>query len=103
ARYLVNLMNLLVAERRGVGGGRIVLVGTGVALDVGSKRKPELLLPLPVDRLGWNGDTERFFAAPEFAIADKTVLITGTAGMPAARALTRGGWSVVEHVRYEGA
>jgi hypothetical protein len=54
ARYLVNLLSLLVAERRGEPGGRIVLIGTGVALDIGTKRRPELLLPLPVDRFGWN-------------------------------------------------
>ena len=103
ARYLVNLMILLVAERRGEGGGRIVLIGTGVALDVGTKRKPALVLPLPVDKLGWNEQVARFFAAEDFAITDKTVLITGTASLPAARALVRSGWSIVEHVRYEGA
>jgi len=102
ARYLVNLMNLLVTERRGESGGRIVLVDTGVALDVGTKGRPSLLLPLPVDRLGWNETTARFFAASEFAIADKTALIAGGTTASAARALARSGWSVVEHVRYEG-
>ena len=102
ARYLVNLLSLLVAERRGEAGGRIVLIGTGVALDIGTTRRHELLLPLPVDRLGWNEASARFFAASEFAITDKTVLVAGGTTLPAARALARNGWSVIEHVRYEG-
>src|SRR5262249_7619484 len=103
ARYLVNLMSLLVAERRGEGGGRIVLVGTGVTLEVGSGHKRRLLLPLPVDRLVWTDATARFFAAPDFAVAEKTALITGATTQASARALARNGWSVMERVRYDGA
>ena len=35
--------------------------------------------------------------------SDKTVLVSGRVEIDAARGLARQGWSVIEHVRYDGA
>jgi hypothetical protein len=103
ARYLVNALRLLAhfhtndAESK-----RITLIGTGLALETGKKRKA-LVLPLPVDRLEWNEYTAKYFDSPDFRRSNKTLLVSGDITRRAARELTRRGWSLVERVPYAGA
>lgn len=103
-RYLVDALKLLAhfhtddAENK-----RLVLIGTGLALETGKGARATLVLPLPVDRLEWKEYTKAYFDLPEFRRSNKTLLVSGTITKKAVRELTRRGWSLIERVPYAGA
>lgn len=94
ARYVVDLLQLLVAARPRFP-VRFEPVGSALVLRDGEER---LFLALPVDRLQWTPMTRDFFAQPGFASApDKRALIGREASPEARAALLAAGWSVFEH------
>lgn len=101
ARFLVNGLSLL---RHHLGdrarGGELRPLGATLAFFT---RDRELLLPLAVDHLSWTPQMQRFFDGDHVDITPRTVLVTGMISMPAQRALTARGWSLVPHLPYPGA
>ncbi len=118
ARYLVNALRLM---RRGAAQGSEIRRG---AADGGGQRHESahrgelfvvgaalawrgddghLLLPLPLDWLSWTADMGEFFAAPQFRVEDKTVLVGGEASTAAQRALAARGWHLHLRSPYAGA
>jgi hypothetical protein len=94
ARYVVDLLQLLVAARPRFP-TRFEAVGDALVLRDGEER---LFLALPVDRLEWTPVTRAFFEAPGFAaVADKRALLGREASREARTALTAAGWGVFEH------
>ncbi len=98
ARYLVNALRLI--RRHGAQGGELFVVGAALAWRGDDDR---LLLPLPLDWLSWTADMGEFFAAPQFRIEDKTVLVGGEASTMAQRALAARGWHMTLRAPYAGA
>jgi hypothetical protein len=99
ARYLVDGLRLIERQQDAVG-GTLFVAGAAIGW-----RTPagKIVLPLPVDYLTWSHDIGDFFDRPEFASAEKTVLVGGEASMSAQRNLTARGWSLVLGAPYEGA
>jgi hypothetical protein len=99
ARYLVDALKL-IEHQADACNGTLFVAGAAIGW-----RTPagKLFLPMPVDYLTWSHDIGDFFDRPEFANADKTVLIGGEASMSAQRNLTARGWSLVLRAPYEGA
>jgi hypothetical protein len=92
ARFLVNALRLLATHLDArAAGGALERVGAGLAY---TSADGELVLPLPVDRLSWTGEVERFLDRPEFRARNKTALIGGGASLAARRGLAERGWSV---------
>jgi hypothetical protein len=101
ARFMVNALALLHSHLgdRAVG-GRIVGVGALLAYD---SADGERIFPLPVDLLSWTPDTARWFAqAGLWDHANRSLVISGAASMPAQRALSREGWNLFLHQPFEG-
>lgn len=98
ARYLVNALRLI--RREGAQGGELFVVGAALAWRGSDGR---LLLPLPLDWLSWTQDMAEFFAAPQFRVEDKSVLVGGDASTAAQRALALRGWHLQLRAPYEGA
>ena len=101
ARFLVNALRLLqhhLGER--ARGGRLQPLGATLAF---ISREGELVLPLAVDHLSWTGQMQRFFDQASVAVTPRTVLVTGAISLPAQRALTQRGWSLVPHLPYPDA
>lgn len=99
ARYLVNALRLL--RSRQAGRGELFVVGAALAWR--SSDGSRLLLPLPLDWLSWTPDMGEFFAARQFRVEDKSVLIGGEASTGAQRALARRGWNLELRTPYAGA
>ena len=99
ARYLVDALKLIEREPDTIG-GTLFVAGAALAWRTPSGK---ILLPLPVDYLTWSHDIGGFFDRPEFANADKTVLIGGEASMLAQRNLTTRGWNLLLRAPYDGA
>lgn len=102
ARFMVNALALLHAHLgdRAIG-GRVVGVGALLAYD---SADGERIFPLPVDLLSWTPDTARWFAQPGlWDHANRSLVISGAASMPAQRALSREGWNLFLHQGFEGA
>ena len=104
ARWLVAALRMALVAAGDAHGEpqRLALVGTSVVLRSDGAR-PRVVLPLPADWLQWTPATADFFAAPEWRVAEKTVLISGQASPTARRALARRGFSVVERQPFAGA
>jgi len=100
ARYLVNALALIERQAPNASGGKLIIAGAALVY-VTSDGK--LLLPLPLDYLTWSRDIGDFFDRPEFAYANKTVLIGGEASLLAQRKLTERGWGLVLRAPYAGA
>lgn len=98
ARYLVNALRLM--RRESAQGGQLFVVGAALAWRGDDGR---LLLPLPLDWLSWTTDMGEFFAAPQFRVEDKTVLVGGEASVAAQRALATRGWHLHLRSPYAGA
>lgn len=98
ARYLVNALRLIRAQ--GGRGGELSVVGAAL---VWRGEDGRLLLPLPLDWLSWTGDMAEFFAAPQFRVEDKSVLVGGEASIGAQRALAARGWNLSLRTPYPGA
>ncbi|WP_257388592.1 hypothetical protein [Tahibacter caeni] len=98
ARYLVNALRLI--RRDGAAGGELFVVGAALAWRGADGR---LLLPLPLDWLSWTQDMADFFAAPQFRVEDKRVLVGGEASIAAQRALAARGWHLQLRTPYDGA
>ena len=98
ARYLVNALRLM--RREAAQGGELFVVGAALAWRSDDGR---LLLPLPLDWLSWTADMGEFFAAPQFRVEDKTVLVGGEASTAAQRALAARGWHLHLRSPYAGA
>lgn len=100
ARYLVNALGLLDRWAPDTSHRALELVGTTPVARLsprsGARGAPELVLPLAVDRLQWNGATRAFFDQPALRVADKLAIVSGELSPRAARGLARRGWSVVE-------
>lgn len=93
ARYLVDLLHLLVAAQARFP-LRFEAVGQALVMRDGEER---LWLALPVDRLAWTPDTADHFAAPGFAaVADRHLLVGRSASPEARAALLAQGWSILE-------
>jgi hypothetical protein len=105
ARYLVNALRTVRAARTSRDEPLAArLVGAAIVIDRDpSASEPDLLLPLPVDRLRWTEATREFFDDPAFRVRDKTILIGGDATEAAMRGLTERGWHVVLRAPYENA
>ncbi|TDR43134.1 hypothetical protein DFR29_107142 [Tahibacter aquaticus] len=99
ARYLVNALRLLRSQQ--AQGGELFVVGAALAWRSGDGNR--LLLPLPLDWLSWTADMGEFFAARQFRIEDKSLLIGGEASATAQRALARRGWNLHLRLPYAGA
>lgn len=99
ARYLVDALKLIERQPDTIG-GTLFVAGAALAWRTPSGK---ILLPLPVDYLTWSHDIGGFFDRPEFANADKTVLIGGEASMLAQRNLTTRGWNLLLRAPYDGA
>ena len=97
ARYLVNALRLIRSQK--VRRGELFVVGAALAWRDGER----LLLPLPLDWLSWTAEIGEFFAAPQFRIEDKSVLVGGEISTTAQRALAARGWSMQVRVAYAGA
>jgi hypothetical protein len=101
ARFVVNALRLLQHHLgSGAGGGRLLPLGASLAF---VSREGELVLPLAVDHLSWTAQMQRFFDQSGVAVSPRTVLVTGAISLPAQRALTERGWSMVPHLPYPGA
>jgi len=100
ASYLTDAMRMLQTVPLDDRPARLVLIGTGVALERGSGEARSLVLPLPIDRLQWTSAAQAYFEQPEFGVVDKTLLLAGGAELPALQVLTRRGWQVDEFVAY---
>lgn len=98
ARYLVNALRLM--RRESAQGGQLFVVGAALAWRGDDGR---LLLPLPLDWLSWTADMGEFFAASQFRVEDKTVLVGGEASVAAQRALAARGWHLHLRSPYAGA
>lgn len=101
ARFMVNALALVHAHLgdRAIG-GHIVGIGALLAYD---SADGERVFPLPVDLLSWTPDTARWFAQPGlWDHADRSLLVSGSASMDAQRALSRDGWNLFLHRRFEG-
>lgn len=98
ARYLLNALRLL--RRHGAPGGELSVVGAAIVWRDGNGG---LLLPLPLDWLSWTEDIGEFFAAPQFRVEDKTVLVAGEVSTSAQRALAARGWQLEWRAGYDGA
>lgn len=102
ARFVLNALDMLLAEpEHPVSGGDLLPAGALVAY---RSTDGEFMLPLPVDRLSWTPEVQRWF--DDLRIADhprRTVLVGGGISPRAARALTRRGWSLREFYRWPGA
>jgi hypothetical protein len=94
ARYVVDLLQLLVAARPRFP-TRFEPAGEALVLRDGEER---LWLALPVDLLQWTPETAAFFGATAFdAVIDKRALLGREASPRARAALLDRGWTVVEH------
>lgn len=101
ARFMVNALALLHAHLgdRAIG-GRIVGIGALLAYD---SADGERVFPLPFDLLSWTPDTARWFAQPGlWDHPNRSLLVSGAASMNAQRALSRDGWNLFLHRRFEG-
>lgn len=101
ARFMVNALAMLHAHLgdRAIG-GHIVGVGALLAYD---SADGERVFPLPVDLLSWTPDTARWFAQPGlWDHANRSLLVGGAASMQAQRALSRDGWNLFLHRRFDG-
>lgn len=101
ARFMVNALALAHAYLgdRAIG-GRIAGVGALLAYD---SADGERVFPLPVDLLSWTPDTARWFAQPGlWDHPNRSLLVSGAASMNAQRALSRDGWNLFLHHRFEG-
>jgi hypothetical protein len=101
SRFVVNALGI-AAQYLGDGahGGTLRTVGAGL---VYIAPDGELVLPLPVDYLSWTREVRRFLDREEFRVANKTVLIGGTASLATRRGLTERGWSIVLRAPWPGA
>ena len=99
ARYLVDALKLVRHGGRSAGGSLVV---SGAAL-AWRAADGKLVLPLPVDYLSWTRALGEFFDQREFAVTDKTALISGAASTRAQRELTERGWNLALRAPYEGA
>lgn len=101
ARFVVQALRLLQAQRAERSSGELVAVGAVLGwLDDGG----EFSLALPVDRLSWIPSVAGYFDHARVArFPRRTALIAGGASPRAERGMIRRGWSVLLHVRYPGA
>lgn len=101
ARYLVNALGLLDNWAPDTLHRSLELVGTTPILRTSvqsgdTRGKPDLVLPLAVDHLQWNGATRAFFDQPALRVSHKLAIVSGGLSPRAARGLARRGWSVIE-------
>jgi len=96
ARFMVNTLKLQLAhlgERSR--GGSFVGIGALLAYDTADG---ERVFALPVDRLSWTADTARWFAeAGLWDHPQRSLVASGELSMPAQRALSRQGWSLLSN------
>ncbi|HVF36043.1 MAG TPA: hypothetical protein VND91_12035 [Candidatus Saccharimonadia bacterium] len=108
ARYLVNALGLLDRWAPDTNHRSLELIGTtpvarSSARADDTRGRPDLVLPLAVDRLQWNRATRAFFDQPALRVAHKLAIVSGELSPRAARGLARRGWSVVEQAGHDGA
>ncbi|MEO5626004.1 MAG: hypothetical protein ABIQ70_08360 [Dokdonella sp.] len=100
ARFLVNALRMIAAYLGArAKGGALLSIGAGLAY---ASSDGELILPLPVDQLGWTAEVRDFVDRKEFRVRTKTALIGGKASLPARRGLGERGWSIVTRARWPG-
>ncbi|MET0230041.1 MAG: hypothetical protein ABW186_03825 [Rhodanobacteraceae bacterium] len=101
SRFVVNALRITatyLGER--AHGGALRSIGAGLVYMAADR---ELVLPLPVDYLGWTEEVRAFLDREAFRVTNKTVLIGGNASFAARRALTERGWNVVVRAPWPGA
>ncbi|MBS0583330.1 MAG: hypothetical protein JSS42_09545 [Proteobacteria bacterium] len=99
-RYLVDALSQIRRHWPNERGGNFVIAGAAL---VYIARDGRLLLPMPVDYLGWTADIDEFFTRPEFRAADKTALVGGEASTLAQHKLRERGWQLLQRAPYDGA
>lgn len=99
ARFIVNALQMLIADPQRRTGGTFAPVGAGL-----SWRLPDgsLVVPLPVDYLSWTNEIDEFFDRSEFRVERKSILIAGAASAASRHELAARGWNLLVQLRWPG-